>query len=63
MAAAAPAAAVHPHAEREPLFPRVQAAVEAFAAAPRWTLVVFTSVIYRYFLHDPLEWSEEVARR
>ncbi len=66
MAAAAPAAAVHvnPHAAREPLFPRVQAVVEAFAAAVLAVdvLVVFTSVIYRYFLHDPLEWSEEVAR-
>lgn len=25
-------------------------------------LVVFTSVIYRYFLHDPVDWAEEVAR-
>ena len=25
-------------------------------------LVVFLSVIYRYFLHDPLDWAEEVAR-
>jgi tripartite ATP-independent transporter DctM subunit len=25
-------------------------------------LVVFVSVIFRYFLHNPLEWSEEVAR-
>jgi len=25
-------------------------------------LVVFVSVIFRYFLHSPLEWSEEVAR-
>jgi tripartite ATP-independent transporter DctM subunit len=24
--------------------------------------VVFLSVIYRYFLHDPLHWAEEVAR-
>jgi tripartite ATP-independent transporter DctM subunit len=24
--------------------------------------VVFTSVIWRYFLHDPLLWSEEIAR-
>lgn len=24
--------------------------------------VVFASVIYRYFLHDPLDWAEEVAR-
>ena len=24
--------------------------------------VVFVSVIYRYFLHDPLHWAEEVAR-
>ena len=25
-------------------------------------LVVFTSVIWRYFLHDPLLWAEEIAR-
>ena len=25
-------------------------------------LVVFTSVIWRYFLHDPLQWAEEIAR-
>ena len=25
-------------------------------------LVVFVSVIYRYFLHDPFDWAEEVAR-
>lgn len=25
-------------------------------------LVVFLSVIYRYFLHDPMDWAEEVAR-
>ena len=25
-------------------------------------LVVFTSVIFRYFLHDPFDWAEEVAR-
>jgi tripartite ATP-independent transporter DctM subunit len=25
-------------------------------------LVVFVSVIYRYFLHDPVHWAEEVAR-
>jgi len=25
-------------------------------------LVVFASVIWRYFLHDPLDWAEEVAR-
>jgi|GEM_PF-2706618 len=24
-------------------------------------LVVFLSVIYRYFLHDPFDWAEEVA--
>lgn len=24
--------------------------------------VVFASVIYRYFLHDPVDWAEEVAR-
>jgi len=52
------------HVSRAPLFPRVQHVVEAIAAAVLAVdvLVVFTSVIYRYFLHDPLEWSEEVAR-
>ncbi|MDB5857066.1 MAG: putative gluconate family transporter, DctM subunit, partial [Ramlibacter sp.] len=25
-------------------------------------LTVFVSVIYRYFLHDPVDWAEEVAR-
>ncbi|HEX4329892.1 MAG TPA: TRAP transporter large permease subunit [Burkholderiales bacterium] len=25
-------------------------------------LVVFTSVIFRYFLHDPVDWAEEIAR-
>src|ERR1700676_4274883 len=25
-------------------------------------LVVFVAVIYRYFLHDPVDWAEEVAR-
>ena len=57
------APALH-HAAREPLFPRVQHVVEALAAAVLAVdvLVVFTSVIYRYFLHDPLGWSEEVAR-
>ena len=52
------------HLSRAPFFPRVQRVVEAIAAAVLAVdvLVVFTSVIYRYFLHDPLEWSEEVAR-
>jgi tripartite ATP-independent transporter DctM subunit len=25
-------------------------------------MVVFVSVVYRYFLHDPFDWAEEVAR-
>ena len=25
-------------------------------------LVVFVAVIYRYFLHNPVDWAEEVAR-
>jgi tripartite ATP-independent transporter DctM subunit len=25
-------------------------------------IVVFLSVVYRYFLHDPVDWAEEVAR-
>jgi tripartite ATP-independent transporter DctM subunit len=25
-------------------------------------LVVFVSVVFRYFLHDPLDWAEEIAR-
>ena len=58
-----PQHALH-HTARAPLFPRVQVVVEALAAAVLAVdvLVVFTSVIFRYFLHDPLEWSEEVAR-
>ena len=44
------------------------------AALMRWTeylagavlavdvLVVFTSVVFRYFLHSPFDWAEEVAR-
>lgn len=44
------------------------------AALMRWTeylagavlaldvLVVFASVVFRYFLHDPFDWAEEVAR-
>ncbi len=44
------------------------------AALMRWTeylagavlaldvLVVFISVVFRYFLHDPMDWAEEVAR-
>ena len=44
------------HVSRAPLFPRLQHAVEAVAAAVLAidVLVVFTSVIFRYFLHDPL---------
>jgi tripartite ATP-independent transporter DctM subunit len=64
---ALPLAEAHPtphHVTRAPIFPRVQGVVEALAAAVLAidVLVVFTSVIFRYFLHDPLEWSEEVAR-
>ena len=49
-------------------FPRVfehlQQAVEACAALALAAdvLVVFFSVVWRYFLHDPLHWAEEVAR-
>jgi len=52
------------HVSRAPSFPRVQSVVEALAAAVLAVdvVVVFASVIFRYFLHDPLEWSEEVAR-
>src|ERR1700676_5372476 len=25
-------------------------------------LIVFVAVIYRYFLHDPVDWAEEIAR-
>ncbi|AJG19529.1 putative gluconate TRAP family transporter, DctM subunit [Cupriavidus basilensis] len=25
-------------------------------------LIVFLSVVYRYFLHDPVDWAEEIAR-
>ncbi|MBV9636042.1 MAG: TRAP transporter small permease, partial [Methylobacteriaceae bacterium] len=35
--------------------------VSAFVLAVD-VLVVFVSVIFRYFLHEPLDWAEEVAR-
>src|SRR5512140_3407959 len=62
-AADAGAPSLH-HVSRAPLFPRLQHVVEAIAAVVLAidVVVVFTSVIFRYFLHDPLEWSEEVAR-
>lgn len=62
-AADAGAPSLH-HVSRAPLFPRLQHVVEAIAAVVLAVdvLVVFTSVIFRYLLHDPLEWSEEVAR-
>ena len=49
---------------RVPAFPRLLRFVEYVTAA---TLaidvgVVFVSVIWRYFLRDPFEWSEEIAR-
>ena len=52
------------HVSRAPLFPRMQHAVEAVAAAVLAVdvLVVFTSVIFRYFLHDPLELGDGHAR-
>jgi tripartite ATP-independent transporter DctM subunit len=45
-------------------YPRLQRALELASAAVLAVdvLVVFFSVIWRYALHDPLEWSEEVAR-
>jgi len=46
------------------LLGRLLAAVEYFAAfiLSVNVLVVFFSVIWRYFLHDPLQWADEVAR-
>uniref|UniRef100_UPI0003658518 TRAP transporter small permease n=1 Tax=Herbaspirillum lusitanum TaxID=213312 RepID=UPI0003658518 len=45
-------------------YPRLQRLLELASAAVLAVdvLVVFFSVIWRYALHDPLEWSEEVAR-
>ncbi|WP_051661414.1 TRAP transporter large permease subunit [Bosea sp. 117] len=40
---------------------QASAAIAAAALAAD-VLVVFASVIWRYLLHDPLEWAEEVAR-
>lgn len=39
----------------------IMEAIAAFALAVD-VLVVFVSVIFRYALHEPLEWAEEVAR-
>jgi tripartite ATP-independent transporter DctM subunit len=46
------------------VLPRLQRVVDAVAATALAVNVgvVFAAVIWRYFLHDPLEWSEEVAR-
>jgi len=43
---------------------RLLAATEIFAALVLATdvLVVLCSVIWRYFLHDPVDWAEEIAR-
>jgi tripartite ATP-independent transporter DctM subunit len=49
---------------RAPVFPRLLRWVE-YATAATLAIdvgVVFVSVIWRYFLHDPFEWSEEIAR-
>jgi len=56
-----PAGHVATHA---PALPRLQQVVDAAAALALAINVgvVFASVVWRYFLHDPLEWSEEVAR-
>jgi tripartite ATP-independent transporter DctM subunit len=57
--------ALHTHAiARAPVFPRLLRFVEYLTALTLAVdvAVVFVSVIWRYFLHDPFEWSEEVAR-
>ncbi|MBA2962059.1 MULTISPECIES: TRAP transporter large permease subunit [Ramlibacter] len=43
---------------------RLTQAMEWLAAAvlAADVLVVFLSVVYRYFLHDPVDWAEEAAR-
>ena len=43
---------------------RLLAGVEYFAAFVLAVdvLVVFSSVVWRYFLHDPLQWADEIAR-
>jgi tripartite ATP-independent transporter DctM subunit len=57
--------AAMPHRASAPsAFPRLQRLVEwttALALAVDVS-VVFVAVVFRYFLHNPLEWSEEVAR-
>ena len=42
---------------------RLRVAIEAVAALVLAidVLVVFCSVVWRYFLHDPFDWAEEVA--
>jgi tripartite ATP-independent transporter DctM subunit len=51
-------------AARAPVFPRLLRVVEWVTAITLAANVglVFLSVIWRYFLHDPFEWSEEIAR-
>lgn len=63
---AASGAGAHPAhgVSRAPVFPRLLRFVE-YATAATLAIdvgVVFVSVIWRYFLHDPFEWSEEIAR-
>ena len=43
---------------------RLLAVTEIFAALVLATdvLVVLCSVVWRYFLHDPVDWAEEIAR-
>ncbi|MDR5799467.1 TRAP transporter large permease subunit [Caballeronia sp. LZ001] len=57
-----------------PGFGQKTALTRALAVVMRWieylcaavlaadVIVVFVSVIYRYFLHDPVDWAEEIAR-
>ncbi len=62
---AAPAVGAHGHAPaRPPAFPRLLRFVELATALTLAVnvAIVFVSVVWRYFLHDPFEWSEEVAR-
>ena len=57
---AAAAAKARPFSLAQPLS-RLTAGVGAIALAVN-VVVVFTSVVWRYALHDPLDWAEEVAR-
>jgi TRAP-type mannitol/chloroaromatic compound transport system permease small subunit len=54
-----PRDAVRPLARHADPLDRVPGSGAVLAAD---VLTVFVSVIFRYFLHDPVDWAEEVAR-